>query len=106
MGEVRGEEEGRSSSLIWWPETEGEDGGRGVVERSVQEPERTMTPGLGSGSCTFHREHPGPEDLGHSVALQGPQQTPVARLHAAQSQRPKGPQVPTDNKIQTQSVRT
>lgn len=81
-GEVRGEGGGRSSSLIWRLGPVREDEGRGAVEPSVQVPERTMTPGLGSGSCPFHREHQGPEERGHSAALQ---ESSVARLHAAQS---------------------
>lgn len=66
----------------------GDDEGTGKAEPSVQVPERTLTPGVGSGSCPFHRERLGPEvrgARGHSGALQGPQESFVARVHAAQS---------------------
>lgn len=79
---------GRGCSLTWLAGLVGEDEGRGQVEPPVQIPEKTATPGLGSGSCPFHREPLGPETCGLrglSGALRELLESSVAGLHSAQS---------------------
>lgn len=79
---------GKSGSLTWWVGPVEGDEGWERVEPLVQVPERAATPGLGFGSCPFHRECRGREERvpqGHSGSLRGPWASSVARLRAAQS---------------------